>query len=255
VHSCVEDAVRIKMNMDQQEEEEIKKRRHNVILHGLAESAADCAEDKWSHDESQVLDLLHEIQCDDVSIDKIIRLGKRPEDQSAKPRPLMLVAASEDQKDKILRSAKKLEGKAGQGTTANIPAPGFDTESESSKKAIDTRTQRQEIAGRTELLGQYLKDMFTTEDTKDIPVETESKSDWSDTNADFSVDSIIKKLQKLPTDKSPGPDGIHNLLLHNCAAEVAEPLSLISKTSFESGILPGVEKCKCGSNIQERSQK
>jgi len=28
------------------------------------------------------------------------------------------------------------------------------------------------------------------------------------------------------------------LLLHNCAAEVAEPLSLIFKTSFESGILP-----------------
>ena len=33
-----------------------------------------------------------------------------------------------------------------------------------------------------EVLGQYFKDMFTTEDTKDIPVETESKSDWSDTN-------------------------------------------------------------------------
>ena len=89
-----------------------------------------------------------------------------------------------------------------------------------------------------EVLGQYFKDMFTTEDIKDIPVETESKSDWSDTNVDFSVDSIIKKLQKLPTDKSPGPDGIHNLLLHNCAAEVAEPLSLIFKASFKSGILP-----------------
>jgi len=57
------------MNMDQQEEEEIK-RRHNVILHGLAESTGDSAEGRWSHDDSQVLDLLHEIQCDDVSIDK-----------------------------------------------------------------------------------------------------------------------------------------------------------------------------------------
>lgn len=115
VHSCVEDAVRIKMNMDQQEEEEIKKRRHNVILHGLAESTEDSAEGRWSHDESQVLELLHEIQCDDVSIDKIIRLGRRPEDQSAKPRPLMLVAASEDQKDKILRSAKNLRGRRDKG--------------------------------------------------------------------------------------------------------------------------------------------
>lgn len=115
VHSCVEDAVKIKMNMDQQEEEEIKKRRHNVILHGLAESAADSADDRWSHDESQVLDLLHDIQCDDVSIDKIIRLGKRPDDQSAKPRPLMLVASSEDQKDKILRCAKNLRGRRDKG--------------------------------------------------------------------------------------------------------------------------------------------
>ena len=41
----MEDAVKIKMNMDQHEEEEIKK-RHNVILHGLAESVADSAEDR-----------------------------------------------------------------------------------------------------------------------------------------------------------------------------------------------------------------
>ena len=52
------------------------------------------------------------------------------------------------------------------------------------------------------------------------------------------MESIVRKLQKLPTDKSPGPDGIHNLLLHNCASDVAEPLSLIFKTSFESGVLP-----------------
>ena len=70
-----------------------------------------------------------------------------------------------------------------------------------------------------EVLGQYFKDMFTTEDTKDIPVETESKSDWNDTNVDFSVDSITKKLQKLPTDKSPGPDGIHNL---SCSTTVQQ---------------------------------
>ena len=52
------------------------------------------------------------------------------------------------------------------------------------------------------------------------------------------MEPIIKKLQKLLTDKSPGPDGIHNMLLHNSASEVAKPLSLIFKTLFESGVLP-----------------
>ena len=80
--------------------------------------------------------------------------------------------------------------------------------------------------------------MFTAEETKDVPVDTERELDWEDTSVDFSVESIIKKLQKLPTDKSQGPDGIHNLLLHNCASEVAELLSSIFKTSFESGVLP-----------------
>jgi len=63
----------------------------------------------------------------------------------------MLVAASEDQKDKILRSSKKLERKAGQKTPTNIPASRFDTKSESSTKASSTRTQRQKIVGRKEL--------------------------------------------------------------------------------------------------------
>lgn len=46
------------------------------------------------------------------------------------------------------------------------------------------------------------------------------------------------KVMKLQTDKSPGPDGIHPLLLQECAASVAEPLSLIFQKSFELGTLP-----------------
>ena len=50
-----------------------------------------------------------------------------------------------------------------------------------------------------EVLGQYFKDVFTAEETKDVPVETERELDWEDTSVDFSVESIIKKLQKLET--------------------------------------------------------
>ena len=48
----------------------------------------------------------------------------------------------------------------------------------------------------------------------------------------------MKKLQQLHTDKSPGPDSIHPLLLKECAAALAKPLSLIFQQSYDTGILP-----------------
>ena len=47
-----------------------------------------------------------------------------------------------------------------------------------------------------------------------------------------------KKQQQLKTDKSPGPDSLHPLLLKECAAVIAKPLSLIFQQSYETGTLP-----------------
>ena len=43
-------------------------------------------------------------------------------------------------------------------------------------------------------------------------------------------------MKNLKVDKSPGPDGLHPLLLKSCADVVAEPLLCIVKASFKSGI-------------------
>jgi len=40
----------------------------------------------------------------------------------------------------------------------------------------------------------------------------------------FDVTTVSDKLQKLNRDKSPGSDGIHLLLLKECARVLAEPL-------------------------------
>ena len=53
-----------------------------------------------------------------------------------------------------------------------------------------------------------------------------------------STEIVMKKLQQLHTDKSPGPDSIHPLLLKECAAALAKPLSLIFQQSYDTGILP-----------------
>jgi len=55
----------------------------------------------------------------------------------------------------------------------------------------------------------------------------------------FSRDSVLKKLTGLHSDKSPGPDEVHPMLLKEYAVVLAEPLSIIFQQSFESGCLPG----------------
>ena len=54
----------------------------------------------------------------------------------------------------------------------------------------------------------------------------------------FSRDSVFRKLKGLHSDKSPGPDEVHPMLLKECAEILAEPLSMIFQQSFQSGSLP-----------------
>ena len=51
-------------------------------------------------------------------------------------------------------------------------------------------------------------------------------------------DEVLKRLQKLNEGKSPGPDGLHPLLLKESAASIAEPLAIIFSKSYESVLLP-----------------
>ena len=100
---------RYKYNNDDQEEvEESRKRRTNVILHGCQETTNENADDTRNEDEEHIVDLLHEIKCDDVSITSAIRLGKKSDDPVNNPRPLKIVLASEEQKSKVLRMEKNL---------------------------------------------------------------------------------------------------------------------------------------------------
>ena len=50
--------------------------------------------------------------------------------------------------------------------------------------------------------------------------------------------SRLHKLQRMKTDGSPAPDGLHPMVLVNCAASVAEPLAIMFQESFQSAILP-----------------
>ena len=98
---------------DKHEQEDIGRRRCNLIVHGLLEPTDGGEEsvsgDAKKRDESNIVDLLHEMKCDDVSVESFVRLGKRSDDVDAGPRPLKLVLTSEKHKEKVLKMTKNLK--------------------------------------------------------------------------------------------------------------------------------------------------
>ena len=65
---------------DKQEQDEINKRRCSVIIHGLAESFDGDAGARTEEDEEAIVNLLHEINCDEVSVNDTVRLERKPID-------------------------------------------------------------------------------------------------------------------------------------------------------------------------------
>jgi hypothetical protein len=68
VHDCVEDVVKMKLKEDREEAEEVNKRRCNVIINGLRESTEADIEDRIKSEEDEIVNLLHEIKCDDIFV-------------------------------------------------------------------------------------------------------------------------------------------------------------------------------------------
>ena len=76
----------------------------------MKEPSASDSEGRKREDDNITIDLLHQIQCDDVSVNVCIRLGKLQQGPDIKPRPVKLVLSSEAQKDGLLLKAKNLKG-------------------------------------------------------------------------------------------------------------------------------------------------
>lgn len=109
VHDCVEDAIIVKIAEEQEEAEEIRKRKNNVVIFGVQESAESDSEKRRTEDEDRLQTVLHLIKCDTTTVNKIVRMGRRPEQKDAKPRPMLVTMASEKQKDQVLAKSKNLK--------------------------------------------------------------------------------------------------------------------------------------------------
>ena len=76
IPSVVGDVISNRLKEDQDEMEEIRRRRTNVIIHSLKKSTDLCTEQRVKDDEN----LVQEIDCDTASATACIRLGKRQDD-------------------------------------------------------------------------------------------------------------------------------------------------------------------------------
>ena len=69
--------MQVKLQKDSIEQNEIKRWKINVVLHGLLEPESDNAEGQKEIDKAQILELFHKVDCDDVSVNSIVRLGRK----------------------------------------------------------------------------------------------------------------------------------------------------------------------------------
>jgi len=70
--------------------------------------------------------------------------------------------------------------------------------------------------------------------------------DWSNSLTEVNIEEIvvISTLKVLKTSSSPGPDGIHPILLSNLSNQVGHPLSLIYNFVFKNETLPSEWKIR-----------
>ena len=105
----LQDAVREKLQEDKEELDDVKRRSTNIIIHGLQEATGEDGDAKKKAEEDQLMEVLHAIRCDDVSVHSMVRLGRYDEDQAAS-RTVKVVLSSENERDQVLSHAKNLQG-------------------------------------------------------------------------------------------------------------------------------------------------
>ena len=95
---------------------------------------------------------------------------------------------------------------------------------------------------KAEVLNQHFSSVFTREDTSNIPDFNPHPCNSILDKINITEDQVKKKLSKLRTDKSCGPDKVHPFLLNKLADKFAEPLSIIFNNSIKKGQVPKIWK-------------
>lgn len=104
-------AVHDVLQQDKAEETEIERRKKNVIVHGVPESDSTEPGQRVDDDLALLSVMFHEADVQNLTVDSVVRLGKKSSDQASNPRPMKVVLNSVEGKSELLKKAKNLRVK------------------------------------------------------------------------------------------------------------------------------------------------
>ena len=92
---------------------------------------------------------------------------------------------------------------------------------------------------KSSLLNDYFSSVFTKENVDEIPnFDKRTKSTDDIETVEVTEEEMLKLLQNLKADKSPGTDEIHPRLLKECAQSLAKPLKMLFDLSMKTSRIP-----------------
>jgi len=91
---------------------------------------------------------------------------------------------------------------------------------------------------KTEVLSAFFSSVFTVEPTDNIPILEKIIIKHAFTELIITEADVLKQLNDLNEDKSPGPDGINPKLIKNISNEIYKPIAHIFQQSLKTMNLP-----------------
>ena len=96
---------------------------------------------------------------------------------------------------------------------------------------------------KANVLNQFFASVFTREDLNNVPtLEDRLSSDDVLSDIDITEEMVLKILTDLNVTKSPGPDGIHNKVLHELRDILSKPLARFFTMTLQEGKVPSYWK-------------
>jgi len=146
----------VKHTDEDEEKQEKEKRKTNVIIHGVAEPSSTDPQEREEDDLGVVASMLEEIKCSEVTVGKVIRLGKlqpSTDDQELpKPRPIKMVLSTEEEKVKVLKSAKNLRLAKDHGWERIFIHQDLTLKEREERRQLLQEKKRREQSGETNLI-------------------------------------------------------------------------------------------------------
>ena len=100
----------------------------------------------------------------------------------------------------------------------------------------------------------YFFSQFSDRSSCDIEVDLRNDNHKFN-DLEFHALDVLLILKQTNSSKAAGPDGIDGILLKNCAASLAKPLTIMFNTSYVSGIIPEEWKLASVVPVHKKGEK